>query len=119
MAMFPCSEGNHRYQGPQQSAYLGATNGGRNERVKKRLCTPHLAATVDWADELLQEIDVNAPPSPDFNGTSRTCFRCKADGAEWMLYVNVYPLKAEPRVWFGSSCAKDVHEFLAEMGLVP
>lgn len=119
MAMFPCSVGNHRYQGPQQSAYLGASSGNRNERQKRRLCPAHVNSLVDWADELFEEIDVNAPPQPGADDNRRACFRCSTGAADWMLYVNVYPTKAEPRVWFGNACAADVNEFLAVMDLVP
>jgi len=119
MAMFPCSVGNHRYQGPQQSAYLGAVNGTTSERVKKRLCPEHTASLIDVADQLLEEMDVNAPPSGSGLSPTRFCFRCKAEGNSWALFINIYPLKQEPRVWFGSACATDINEFLGVMGLVP
>jgi len=119
MAMFPCSVGNHRYQGPQQSAYLGAINGGRSERVKKRLCPQHLEDLVAFSNEHLQEIDVNSPPLPNVSG-DRQCFQCAGTGVlSWALFVNIYPLKAEPRAWYGNSCAEHVNLFLNEMGLVP
>jgi|SoiMetStandDraft_5_1073268.scaffolds.fasta_scaffold190464_1 hypothetical protein len=119
MAMFPCSVGNHRYQGPQQSAYLGAVNGTRTERVKKRLCPQHAQGLIAVADELLEELDVNAPPSSNPDAASQRCFRCSGDAPDWALFVNIYPLKQEPRVWFGKSCAADINEFLAVMDLVP
>jgi len=119
MALFPCFVGQHRYNGPQQSAYLGASNGGRNERLKKRLCPVHLAELVNWADQELQEIDVNAPPDPNLQGDQQ-CFKGHPNGAvDWALYVNVYPLKSEPRVWFGNSCQEHINLFLNEMGLTP
>lgn len=119
MAMFPCSVGNHRYQGPQQSAYLGASSGSRNERLKRRLCPMHIEELVEWANDRFVEIDVNAPPQPGADDGQHVCFRCSAAVTDWMLYVNVYPNKSEPRVWFGNACAYDVNEFFKKMDLVP
>lgn len=119
MAMFPCTVGLHRYQGPQQSAYLGAVNGGRSERVKQRLCPEHLVELVNWADEHLDEIDIMAPPSAGDLTRDRKCFDCADTTTSWALFCNIYALKQEPRVWYGSSCLNCVNGFLNHMGLTP
>ncbi len=41
MAMFPCSETGHRYQGPQRTMYVAVADGVVTSRHKMRLCNVH------------------------------------------------------------------------------
>ena len=52
MALFPCVVGNHKYQGPQQSAYLAALNGSFAARSKLRLCPVHIGELGSWLEEI-------------------------------------------------------------------
>lgn len=46
MALYPCDIGNHPYRGAQNSVYLSVLNGLRSDRMKARLCTPHLRKVI-------------------------------------------------------------------------
>jgi hypothetical protein len=84
MAAYPCSIGNHRYAGPQRSAYITTLDGSKPITCKQRLCRAHLEDLEQTCMNLLNDVS-------DDGQMSMLCeFRDCGKARETTLFVKVY-----------------------------
>lgn len=111
MALFPCIVGNHKYPGPQQSAYLAALNGSFAARSKLRLCPEHLDAIGSWCEQHLQLIAVGEKMVVEGLEPDLGCFECKGQGAKWQLFSNVFKRGNPQMDYYGQACDEHLPAF--------
>lgn len=114
MALFPCAIGQHRYTGPQSSAYFGITSGIDTERWKQRLCKPHLSRLLNWAGENLTLVGIGEVSQAEENAFQASCWRCNASVNTWSVFLTLYERGEEPRSYFAASCTGHLAEFTQE-----
>jgi len=97
VAVFPCDWANHRYPGPQRSAYVVSAFGTDIETSKLRLCSRHYTEFANTASAVLAHVDEDSQPDS-------TCAKCGKD-KQFAIYVKLFDLKQEPDYFATDVCA--------------
>lgn len=105
MAVYPCSEGQHRYGGAQRSVYITRLNGARPETRKRRLCGKHF-------DVLHGEIQRRFKVVQDDDVMAMVCENCDAPRAT-TLFIRVFEGGDEGLQYAADLCARCAIDLLA------
>lgn len=117
MALFPCVVNNHKYSGPQQSAYCAALNGSFAARSKLRLCPEHLNDLGIWLEQNLKLVAIGEKMVDEAWKDADTCYECHSTEIPWQLFANVYK-RGEPQMdYYGASCKDHLGAFQLETRL--
>jgi hypothetical protein len=117
MAMFPCSVGDHRYPGAQQSIYLAALNGTFSARGKKRLCPQHFDDLENWIGTKLVHIGTGTEVTEEYKALTDRCYECGTADTPWQLFANVFRAKNPQRDYYSRSCTEHMNPFREIGGL--
>jgi hypothetical protein len=111
MALFPCIVGNHKYAGPQQSAYLAALNGTFAARSKQRLCPQHLDELGAYLENKLVLIARDNTMVSETVMDLDHCYQCPSQDTPWQLFANVFR-RGQPQLdYYAKSCTSHLEEF--------
>ena len=117
MALFPCVVGNHKYAGPQQSAYCAALNGSFAARSKLRLCPEHVEELGQWLNEHLKLIAIGEKMVEDTWVGADRCYECQGTDIKWQLFANLYR-RGEPQLdFYGASCPSHIDPYIQQTRL--
>jgi len=117
VALFPCVVGNHKYAGPQQSAYCAALNGSFAARSKLRLCPEHVEQLGQWMNSNLKLIAIGEKMVDEAWKGADVCYSCSSSEIPWQLFCNLYR-RGEPQLdFYGASCTEHLPAFQTEARL--
>lgn len=119
MAIFPCSQGRHRYTGAARSAYPAVLGGELVDRVRLRFCGPHFFEYLANLKEKMYEVTEDT--ADDLVAVGR-CYVCGAPierRAHATAVVSTYDRGAEPQQWAQAVCSEHVEEAEQELFLRP
>jgi hypothetical protein len=96
LALYPCDNGRHRYNGPQQTVYPALLEGMDAKRAKLRLCQIHFQLYINAAESFLTPAE-----ETDFGGP---CAGCGNPDALTTVFLTVYEKGQERRDLVGRLC---------------
>lgn len=96
MALYPCDFHNHRYSGPQRTAYPAIVDGTSAQRRKMRLCKPHFDDLVALCETFM--FDSDHPDIPN------CCSRCNDPAPHHAMYITLYDHSTERRDLYAPLC---------------
>lgn len=107
MAVFPCTLVDHRYPGPQRSAYITLNEGVSMQTRKHRLCKRHFDQFCEAVASRLAYVDGESQ-------SSMVCEGC-GSGRTTSCYVTLYDQGEEPAAWAGDFCAACASRVASEL----
>ena len=107
MAIYPCSRGQHRYSGPQRSAYVTSMHGALSTTHKLRFCESHFAEMHEYASDKFNEVTA-------LSTASDRCERC-GDQVDSILSVRLYDLNKAEEQFVLDLCGPCTAAFTNEM----
>lgn len=106
MALFPCDVCKRRYVGAGNSAYIGWMAGAFSERIRLRLCSPHVNAVLLRCEQHMTLVQRGDDLVGDDTELPTVCQRCGLEPATVTFFANVYERNTEPLVFAATRCAK-------------
>lgn len=117
MGLRPCMVCQRFYRGTANHVYPAMVQGSWRDSRKLAVCDEHAAQLTGWADIHMTVVDMDAPPTIEYEAA--VCPQCEQqiDGEDAMLFMTAYVRGQERRDYFGRAHAACAESLKWAMGL--